>query len=97
MKLAENDFRVKLDPKTIEAVWRDHLLGCPRCTHVDLERPVTLRNACPEGVQYVKVIFAKRAEPELAKKRKAEREQQKKMRGEFFASKKDIAAAMRYK
>jgi hypothetical protein len=93
----ENSFLVKLDPKTIEAVWADHVLTCERCAQVDVDKSVTLKHACPEGSQYVKVILRKQVEPQLAAQLRADLEQEKKMRGEYYASKRDVAAAMRYK
>lgn len=63
MKYEDNDFRVKLDPRTIEAVWTDHLTGCVRCKLADIDSPATLTNACPEGVQYIKVLLVKRNPP----------------------------------
>jgi hypothetical protein len=93
----ENSFLVKLDPKTIEAVWADHLRTCERCAQVNVDKSVTLSHACPEGAQYVKVILRKKADPQLAAQRHADREQEKAARGKCYASKRDVAAAMRYK
>lgn len=93
----ENSFLVKLDPKTIEAFWSDHVSHCRHCGQVNVDVPVTLKHACPEGVQYINVILRKREEPKLAAQLRADREQARKMRGECFASERDVAAAMRYK
>jgi hypothetical protein len=94
---ASHDFRIMLDPKNIEAVWASHVKDCARCKFVVIDQPVTLENCCAEGSRFLKVILEKNAAPELARKRKAEREQVKASRDEFFATAAQMKAAMKYK
>lgn len=87
----------RLDPRTIEAVWEDHLAQCKRCGFVVFDQPVTLANCCPEGSQYIKVLLEKRALPELAKKKKADAARAKNMRGDFYGTKKQVKSLMKFK
>lgn len=90
-------FKAKLDPKNIEAIWADHEQGCARCRLVELESPATLVHCCPEGAQYLKVIFEKMRAPAIASARKADRKAARRARGETYTSKAKALALTRYK
>lgn len=61
--VANNGFLSRLNPKTIEAVWQDHLIACQHCRKhcrkVEFTKTATLVHCCPEGAEYIKVMAQK--------------------------------------
>lgn len=60
MKTPEQEaFQARLHPKTIEAVWAEHVKGCNRCQLYVAGETSTLAHVCPEGVQCLNVLMTK--------------------------------------